>query len=428
MKKDGIRMLAKEHEQNIWKYAFASVAVTVSSLGFGRMSYGILMPFMKENLAMSYKQAGLLATTVSIGYLLMVIFVGLLVTKYGAKKLVIFGTGLVSFGLFMLSFVAGYGWTLFAMLLLGIGTAFTYTPLITILVGWFPRKRGMLIGFLVSGMGLGTLISSALIPFFTTWFGDMGWRYLWFFYGALSIVSIIIAMIILRDPPIPLLPKETQKRSFWTKVYVNKRVLRVAFIYGLVGFAYLVPQSFLFSYILEVGLTKFQAGQIMAISGIMAIFSGPLWGGVSDRIGRKSALLATLGIGAVSLIIPVIFPVYSGLIVSQFLWGATIVGMLSLCQALSTEQVHPTYAPVALGYVTFFFAAGQLLGPGIGGWIIDRFEQIPLALIMCSVLLALAFLMTIRMNAHAVDVDVTELEAKPVLATFCKKETSTKEV
>lgn len=417
-------MLAREHDQNIWKYAFASVAVTVSSLGFGRMSYGILMPFMKENLVMSYKQAGMLATTISIGYLLMVIFVGLLAAKHGAKKLVLLGTTLVSIGLFTLSFVGNYGLTLAAMLLLGIGTAFTYTPLITILVGWFPRKRGMLIGFLVSGMGLGTLISSALIPFFTTWFGDLGWRYLWFFYGVLSIVSIVIAMIILRDPPIPLAKKEQQKRSFWKQVYLNKRVLRVSFIYGLVGFAYLVPQSFLFSYILEVGLTKFQAGQIMAISGFMAIVSGPLWGGVSDRIGRKSALLFTLAIGAVSLIIPVIFPVYLGLLASQFLWGATIVGMLSLCQALSTEQVHPTYAPVALGYVTFFFAAGQLLGPGIGGWIIDHFEQIPLALIMCSALLGMAFILSIRIKEHAVDLDVTELEVKPRLSEFCMKETS----
>lgn len=417
-------MLAREHNQNIWKYAFASVAVTVSTLGFGRMSYGILMPFMKENLAMSYKQAGMLATTVSIGYLVMVIFVGLLASKVGAKKLVVFGTGLVATGLFMLSVVTSYTLTITSMLILGIGTAFTYTPLITILVGWFPRKRGMLIGFLVSGMGLGTLISSTLIPFFTTWFGDLGWRYLWFFYGVLSIVSIIIAMIILRDPPIPLLKKEQQKRSFYKRVYFNKRVLRVAFIYGLVGFAYLVPQSFLFSYILEVGLTKYQAGQIMAVSGVMAIISGPLWGGVSDRIGRKSALLFTLAIGATALIIPVLFPVYIGLLSSQFLWGATIVGMLSLCQALSTEQVHPTYAPVALGYVTFFFAAGQLLGPGMGGWIIDHFNQIPLALMMCSLLLGIAFILSIRITEHAVDLDVTELEAKPVLANFCMKEGS----
>ena len=60
-------------EQPIWKYAFASVMVTISTLGFGRMSYGILMPFMKESLSLSYEQAGMLATTNSIGYLGMVL-------------------------------------------------------------------------------------------------------------------------------------------------------------------------------------------------------------------------------------------------------------------------------------------------------------------------------------------------------------------
>lgn len=417
-------MLAKEHGQSIWKYAFASVAVTVSSLGFGRMSYGIIMPFMKEQLSLSYKQAGMLATSISIGYLLMVIFVGLLAAKWGSRKLIIFGTVLVASGLFLLSAVSNYALITAAMLTLGVGTAFTYTPLITILVGWFPRKRGMLIGFLVSGMGLGTLISSTLIPFFSTWFGESGWRYLWFFYGLLSIVSIMIALSILRDPPIPVLKKEQQKRSFWMKVYFNKRVLRVAFIYGLVGFAYLVPQSFLFSYVLESGLTKYQAGQIMGVCGVMSILSGPLWGTVSDRIGRKAALLYTLGIGSLSLVLPVLYPVYTSFLVSQFLWGMTIVGMLSLCQALSTEQVHPTYAPVALGYVTFFFAAGQLLGPGLGGWLIDHFKQIPLTLVMCSILLAVAFLLSFRINEHAVDLDVTELEPKPVLAPLQMEKTS----
>lgn len=417
-------MLAKEHGQSIWKYAFASVAVTVSSLGFGRMSYGIIMPFMKEQLSLSYKQAGMLATSISIGYLLMVIFVGLLAAKWGSRKLIIFGTVLVASGLFLLSAVSNYTLITAAMLTLGVGTAFTYTPLITILVGWFPRKRGMLIGFLVSGMGLGTLISSTLIPFFSTWFGESGWRYLWFFYGLLSIVSIMIALSILRDPPIPVLKKEQQKRSFWMKVYFNKRVLRVAFIYGLVGFAYLVPQSFLFSYVLESGLTKYQAGQIMGVCGVMSILSGPLWGTVSDRIGRKAALLYTLGIGSLSLVLPVLYPVYTSFLVSQFLWGMTIVGMLSLCQALSTEQVHPTYAPVALGYVTFFFAAGQLLGPGLGGWLIDHFKQIPLTLVMCSILLAVAFLLSFRINEHAVDLDVTELEPKPVLAPLQMEKTS----
>ena len=308
-------------EQHIWKYALASLVVTISTLGFGRMSYGVLMPFMKESLSLSYEQAGMLATTNSIGYLGMVLFAGILATKWGSKKLVVFGTVLVAAGLLFLGTVQSYGTALLGMMMLGVGTAFTYTPLVGIVVGWFPQRRGMMIGFLVSGLGLGTLISSLLIPLFTTWFTEDGWRYLWVIYGILSLLFALVALLILRDPPIPLVKKEQKDASLLREVYVHKGVLLVAIIYGLIGFAYLIPQSFLFSFILESKIDRFSAGQIMAIGGLMSIFSGPLWGTISDRIGRKKLLIITLATGATSMLLSVIFPVFIGFVISQFFWA-----------------------------------------------------------------------------------------------------------
>jgi MFS family permease len=136
----------------------------------------------------------------------------------------------------------------------------------------------------------------------------------------------------------------------------------------------------------------------MALGGLMSIFSGPLWGTISDKIGRRKSLIITLVAGASSMLIPVIFPVLIGFVISQFFWGITVVGMLSLIQALSTEQIHPSYAPVALGYVTVYFAAGQLLGPGLGGWMIDHIGGISSALLLCCGLLALAFLFSLRLQ------------------------------
>ncbi len=377
--------------------------VTISTLGFGRMSYGILMPFMKESLSLSYEQAGMLAMTNSIGYLGMVLFAGILAAKWGSRKLVVFGTLLVAAGLLYMATVQSYMASLVGMSILGVGTAFTYTPLVNIVVGWFPQRRGMMIGFLVSGLGLGTLISSLLIPFFTTWFSIDGWRYLWFVYGLLSLLFALAALLILRDPPIPLLKKEKKDQSFLREVYLHKGVLLVAIIYGLIGFAYLIPQSFLFSFILESKIDRFVAGQIMAIGGLMSIFSGPLWGTISDKIGRRKSLIITLVTGATSMLIPVIFPVFIGFVISQFFWGITVVGMLSLIQALSTEQIHPSYAPVALGYVTVYFASGQLLGPGLGGWLIDHIGGISSALLLCCGLLFLAFLFSLRLQKNEED-------------------------
>ncbi|WP_286886038.1 YbfB/YjiJ family MFS transporter [Aneurinibacillus sp. UBA3580] len=385
-------------EQQIWRYAFASAMVTISTLGFGRMSYGILMPFIKESLSLTYEQAGLLGTSTSIGYLGMVFFVGIFATKWGSKRLVILGTLLVACGLLYLSWITSYLTCLAGMVLIGIGTALTYTPLVNIVVGWFPQQRGMMIGFLASGIGIGTLISSSLIPLFTTWFSISGWRYLWLLFGLISLLSALVAQIILRDPPIPLCRTAKKDDSLLRGVYLHKGVLLVAIIYGFIGFAYLIPQNFLFSFILEARIDRYSAGQIMALGGFMSIFSGPLWGTISDKIGRKKSLLITLFLGAIAMLIPIIFPVRFGFLISQFLWGITIVGMLSLIQASSTEQIHPSYAPIALGYVTVYFAVGQLLGPGLGGWMIDHFGGIPSALLLCDGLLLLAFLLSTQLN------------------------------
>ena len=388
-------------EQRIWWYAFASMMVTISTLGFARMSFGILMPFMKENLSLTYEQAGMLGTATSIGYLGMVLFAGILASKWGSKRLVVWGTFLVAIGLLYLSWVTSFISCIVAMAMIGVGTAFTYTPLVNIVVGWFPRQRGMMIGFLVSGLGLGTLISSTLIPFFTTWFSDSGWRYLWLLYGILSLVVVLVAQAILRDPPIPLRKKGQRDDSLLREVYLHKGVLLVAIIYGLIGFAYLIPQSFLFSYFLESNVDRYSAGRIMAFGGIMSIFSGPLWGTISDRIGRKKSLLITLFLGAGSMLIPILFPIQIGFVVSQFLWGVTVVGMLSLIQALSTEQIHHSYAPIALGYTTVFFAVGQLAGPGLSGWMIDHVGGIPSALLLCCGLLFTAFILATQLQKKA---------------------------
>ncbi|KMY48564.1 YbfB/YjiJ family MFS transporter [Peribacillus loiseleuriae] len=389
-------------EQSIWKYAFASAMVTISTLGFGRMSYGILMPFMKESLSLTYEQAGMLGTSTSIGYLGMVLFAGIFAAKWGSKRLVILGTLLVTCGLLYMPWVQSYFLCLIGMVLLGVGTAFAYTPLVNIVVGWFPRQRGMMIGFLLSGLGLGTLISSTLISFFTTWFSSNGWRYLWLLYGLLSLLSTLVAQIVLRDPPIALHKTVQKDASLLREVYLHKRVLLVAIIYGLIGFAYLLPQNFLFSFILEAHIDRYSAGQIVALGGFMSIFSGPLWGIISDKIGRKKSLLITLFLGTIAMLPPIIFPKLIGFVISQFLWGITVVGMLSLILAISTEQIHQSYAPIALGYVTVYFAAGQLVGPGLGGWMIDHLGGIPSSLLLCCGLLLTAFILSTQLHKEVV--------------------------
>lgn len=101
--------------------------------------------------------------------------------------------------------------------------------------------------------------------------------------------------------------------------------------------------------------------------------------------------------------IPILIPAFSSFIISQTLWGFTFVGMLSLIQALSTEQIHQSYAPIALGYVTIYFAGGQMLGPGLGGLLADNLGGISAALWLCVGLLAMALILAPRLNQTSAD-------------------------
>src|SRR5699024_10890409 len=115
-------------------------------------------------------------------------------------------------------------------------------------------------------------------------------------------------------------------------------------------------------------------------------------------IGRRRSLSIVLSLSSISVIIPIFYSTVFGFILSQVIWGLTVTGVLSLTQTISTEQTDEKYAPVALGYVTVYFASGQILGPGIGGYLIDYFGSIPSVLCFCFASLVIGFLLTFQLK------------------------------
>lgn len=400
-----------QQRKQLWVYALVGMLITICTVGFGRMAYGLLMPFMRESLELSYQQAGMLATSTALGYLVMVLVVGNMASRWQSKPLVIIGLGLLSIGSVLLFIADSYGFSIVGMVILGVGTAFSYTPLVNILVRWFPNNRGLMIGFLMGGLGLGTLITSVLIPIFNDLFQSDGWRYMWLLFAFVTFVMSLVTLKIIKEPPQMQHENKKKSNSVVKEVYLEKRVLLVALVYSLIGFAYLIPQNFYFSYILDEGLSETKASNIMALGGIISIFSGPIWGNISDKIGRKHALGFSLLIGALSMLLPVLLPNFFIFLLGQLLWGFTYVGMLSLIQALSTEQTHPIFAPVALGYVTIFFANGQMFGPGLAGFLSDRFGNVSVALWLTVGLLTLAIVLSTRLTTRQQALETASVSA-----------------
>lgn len=128
-------------------------------------------------------------------------------------------------------------------------------------------------------------------------------------------------------------------------------------------------------YVQYLGVDK--ASEVARLSGlafgitfiVSAIFS-PIWGAVSDRVGRKPMLLrASLGMSVV-IFFTGFAPSVPILIFLRILLG-TITGYSTACTTLIATQTDIEYAGYALGTLSTANVAGALLGPMIGGFVED---------------------------------------------------------
>src|SRR4030042_4363289 len=84
-----------------WIIAFTGTLVTILAHGFGRMSYSVILPSMKDGLALNYTQIGSIATGNFIGYLSLAIIGGFLAARFGIRKVVFLSLLVMGVSLFL---------------------------------------------------------------------------------------------------------------------------------------------------------------------------------------------------------------------------------------------------------------------------------------------------------------------------------------
>jgi MFS family permease len=395
-------------ERGSWMYVVIGILTVIVAVAFARMAYGVILPYMSESLSLSYKESGFLGTVTALGYLGLVLVAGIVAAKWGSKKTILFGVSSVTIGFLGLSLSANYAMTILFMLLLGMGTAFTFTPLISLVTAWFPEKRGLVIGLVTSGVGIGLLFTGAIVPILGEVYGENGWRLAWALFALLGLITLVLIFTFIKDPPgIPRNIKE--KQGFVTpsnpvKVYKNPRIILVGIIYGIVGFTFIIQSIFIMSFMIKSGLDSSKAGQLIAMNGIISIFSGPIWGFVSDRFGRHNSLIVTMTLNFVATILLVVMPTFLGFVLHIVILSSTLTGLFTLIQASSMEQVEPPDMPIAFSYTTFYFAIGQLLGPVIAGWLIEEANGFRSVFVVSSSTLVIGILLTVTLKVVSKDI------------------------
>lgn len=169
----------------------------------------------------------------------------------------------------------------------------------------------------------------------------------------------------------------------------NKRNILILFftlIIILLGFGMVIP--IMPFYITHLGASGSAMGALMATYSIMQLIFAPVWGGLSDRFGRKPILmLGVLGNAAAQLLFGLSTELWM-LFASRILAGLLSSATLPTAQAYISDSTSHKNRSSGMGMLGAAMGIGMVLGPGIAGWLAEFSLSFPYFL--ASTLSALA--------------------------------------
>jgi sugar phosphate permease len=371
-----------------------SVVTVLGCLGFARFGYTMILPHMKDGLGLTKTQAGNLATGNFVGYLVLAIIGGFLASRYGPRVVISLSMLLIGVAMFLTGLAPNFQMALLWRTLTGVGSGGSNVPAMGLVSAWFgAKRRGLAAGIAAGGSSVGLAITGPLIPYIIDAYGADGWRYSWYYLGAMTVIIAILCFVLLRNRPedkglvaIGLKessPPSSQDRPFgkaqdrassleWGLVYKSGAVWHLALIYIMFGFSYIIYATFFADYLTgEAGFTKEAAGRLWMLVGLISFVSGFIWGTVSDVIGRKYGLALVYSLQGFCFLIFGLWKATPGYYLSALLFALTAWSIPAIMAATSGDYLGPRLAPAALGFVTVFFGIGQAIGPTLAGYIGD---------------------------------------------------------
>ncbi len=360
-----------------WVIVGVGVLVKMTGLGFGRFAFPMLLPNMRASLGFNYSEMGLLSGAIMMGYLLFSLIGGMLATRFGPKRVVVASLLCSALSMFFIGRFSGFSPLLFFSFGLGAGAAGSHISMTTMPMTWFEEKRlGRALGIVTGGTGLGVIVTGLLLPYLLLNLGKEAWRQCWLVLALITFLVAVIGWMSLREKPGPILlnlssPSGSKPPALSIERRNGLNLRAIFIIYFIFGFDYNIYATYFVAHMVEeIRLTEKVAGDIWAIFGWMCMGSGLIWGYVSDRLGRRKALLWNNGIISISVLLPLLLhqPFFLGL--SAFLFGATFLGTVTVIAAAIGDQVVEKRASV-YGLLTLIHGIGQFFGTTSGGYLKD---------------------------------------------------------
>jgi sugar phosphate permease len=287
-----------------WFVVATGTLCIFASLGFGRFALGMLLPAMAESLDLTYSQMGLISTSNFVGYLLAVLCCGYISTRTGSRLLIFLALLLVAGSMLLVSRADSFITVAVIYTLTGVGSGASNVPMMALIASWFRAShRGKAAGFVVIGSGFAILLSGKLIPYLNQLGESDGWRISWLILGIIVLIISMVCFAIIRDTPAELglepvgsnyaTTKDTEDSAGEPVNVTSRDIYHLGAIYFLFGYTYVIYATFIVTTLVqERGFSEAVAGNFWSWVGFLSLFSGPVFGTLSDKLGTNRISLS----------------------------------------------------------------------------------------------------------------------------------------
>ncbi len=368
---------------------------------FGIFLVPVTLQFDWERGALSLAQA----ITMLVGGGL-AIFTGRLSDKYGPRLLVTFSGFLAGVVFLLMSRISAL-WQAYLVwgLLMGVAFGCCMIPVTSTIPRWFTRRRGIAVGLTMVGFGLGEVIWPPVAQWLISAYG---WQQAYVTLGIITLIIVIPVAQFMKHSPQrmglkPYGENGTVEAQFSPLAGEGLSLLQVSktgrfWIFSLVTFSFVFCMQSIVVHIaphaIDSGILAIVAASLFSIIAVVSLIGRLGIGFISDRAGATPALAACLAIFTLALLW-LLFAEDSWMFyVFAVVFGLAYGGEAAVMTLVPVELFGLKYLGIITAATFFMGAVGGAIGSPLAGHIFDVTGSYDLAFIICIIISALAFILS----------------------------------
>lgn len=331
-----------------WRVVGGAFVILFVAYG-AQYSFGLFFAALREEFGWSSASLSGVFSLYALSYSCLGFVAGRLTDSLGPR--VVIAVGGVCLGAMMVGMaLVSHLWQPYllygAIGAMGMSTAFI--PCSTTVVKWFSQRRGLAVGIAATGQSLGTFLVPPLAHLLI---GRVGWRWSYVVFGVgVCAVLASTARVMHRDPesvglaPDGARPVAAAGPAVASGGWPLRQALRTsAFwrlvaVFGLTWIPVFLPLVHLVAHAQDLGHSRAVGAWVTGMIGMGAVGGRLIMGPVSDRVGRKPALLIGLAVESGA---------FAGFVAAA---GVPALALSSLAFGFAYASVSVTYPSILADY------------------------------------------------------------------------------